>query len=58
MGGSKTLIPLSEMGNVILNRNRPTWEGGNTDTRATPLAFYEPTLNREISSHEMGGGEV
>ena len=54
MVDSHTLIFRSDMGNVILNRNRATW--GNTDARLTPQAFYEPTLNRQIAIREMGGG--
>ena len=34
------------------NRNQTTWT--NTDTRASPRAFYEPTHNQEISIRELG----
>ena len=44
------------MRNVILNRNPTTWR--NTDTRLTPHAFYDPTLNQKIAIREMGGEEA
>ena len=44
------------MRNVILNRNRTPW--ANTDTTASPEAFYEPRRNQQISIHELGGVEA
>ena len=41
------------MRNGILNRNRTTW--GNTDAWLAPRAFYEPTVNQEISIREPEG---
>ena len=48
---SQAIIPLSEMGNGILNRNQTTW--GNTDTRLSPVGFYETTVSHRISTHEL-----
>ena len=56
MVDSQTLIFLPEMRNGILNRNQTTRT--NADTRLTPKAFYEPTLNQEISIREMVGRSV
>ena len=50
----QTLISLSKMGNGILNRNQATWT--NTDTRASPKEFYEPTHNQQIAIREIGCG--
>ena len=47
------IIRLSEMGNRISHRNQTT--RANTDTRTSPRTFYEPTHNRQMSTHEMGG---
>ena len=49
----KTLIFLSGMRKGISNRNQTTRT--NTDTGASPKAFYDPTNNREIAILEMGG---
>ena len=51
MVDSQTLIVLSKMGNVILNRNQTPRT--NTDTRLTPKVFFEPTTNHQIAIHEM-----
>ena len=53
---SQTLIFLWKMRNWILNRNRTKCT--NADTRLTPKSFYEPTLNRQIDIHDMGGEEA
>ena len=50
---AQALISLSEMSNGISNRNQTTWT--NTDTMTSPGAFYAPTHNQHIASHEMGG---
>ena len=44
------------MRNVILNRNRTTWE--NTDTRLATKAFFEPTVSHQIDIREMGRGNA
>ena len=44
------------MRNGIANRNQSTW--GNTETRASHRAFYEPNRNREIDIRELGGIEA
>ena len=53
MVDSETLIPLSEMGNVISDRNQTTW--ANTGAMINPQTFYEPTANHQIAIHAMGG---
>ena len=51
--GSQAMIFLWEMGSVIFNRNKTKWT--NTDTRTSHRAFYEPTHNQQIATHELGG---
>ena len=51
---SQTIILLSKMRNVIPSRNQTTW--GNTATRLTPKAFYEPTISQQIAVRDLGGG--
>ena len=53
---TQTLILLSELRNVILNRNQTTW--ANTDTRLTPKDFYEPTMTIEFLFLSWEGGSV
>ena len=57
---SQTLISLTKMRNVILNRNQTTW--ANAGTRIKPQTFYEPDLIPEIGIRDLcvcgvrGGG--
>ena len=43
------------MRNKYLMGNTTAWS--NTDTRITPLTFYEQDSQQRIDIHEMGGGE-
>ena len=53
---SQALISLSEMRHGIANRNKTTWS--NTDARLNSEEFYEPGINHQVSTHEMGGRSV
>ena len=54
--GSQTSIPLSRMRNGISHRNITTRH--NADARLTPKEFYEPDINQEIATRDLGGVEA